>query len=76
VGEREGPAAICEGNRFRSRSLPRFPCGTKGFGIMTEYLRAGFSESRSRVGRVGAETDALESWPAGTREVGARDSHN
>ena len=28
-------------DRFRSRSLPRFPCGTKGFGITTEYFGPG-----------------------------------
>jgi len=31
-------------SRFRSRSMRRFPCGTQGFGIVTDYLRAGFSE--------------------------------
>jgi len=33
-------------NQFRSRSGCRFPCGTKGFGIMTECFRTGFGESR------------------------------
>ena len=27
-------------NTFPSRSLGRFPCGTKSIGIMTDYLRA------------------------------------
>jgi hypothetical protein len=30
-----------EKERFSSRSGRRFPCGTRGFGIMTEYLGAG-----------------------------------
>ena len=49
-----------EKDRFRSRSLLRFPCGTEGVRIMTDYLRAGFSEGRRGEGRAEAEKDALE----------------
>jgi hypothetical protein len=31
---------------FRSRSMCRFPCGTKGVGIVTQYLGEVFGESR------------------------------
>jgi hypothetical protein len=42
-----------EESRFRSRSRSRFPCGTRGFGIMTQYFGAGFSEGRGGGGRLG-----------------------
>jgi len=35
------------GERFRSRSCRRFPCGTTRFGIMTDYFRAGVNRSGS-----------------------------
>jgi hypothetical protein len=41
VVETEDSPPTCEQGPFRSRSRGRFPCGTRGFGIMTEYLRVG-----------------------------------
>ena len=32
--------------QFRSRSVCRFPCGTKGFGIMTDYFKSGRGKQR------------------------------
>ncbi len=39
------PSRQEERGRFSSRSMGRFPCGTASSGIMTDYFRAGFSES-------------------------------
>ena len=62
------------GERKTSSAAARylaFPAEHGVLGIMTEYLRAGFGESKSGAGGAEAGKDALESWPARKMELWA-----
>ena len=64
---------------FRSRSVRRVPCGTQGFGIMTEYLRSGVRREqrrdRGRQGRGSRSGDArFGATDAGDERTDARES--
>ena len=73
--EAEDRPSECEKRRKDSSAAAperRFPCGTQGFGIMTEYFGAGFGGSRGEEGEARAE-EASRSGDGRFREVTARD---
>jgi hypothetical protein len=59
-----GLCRMMTGIEFRSRSLPRFPCGTWESGIMAEYLGEG--EGKSGAGGKGSRSE--ETLPTAERE--------